>query len=172
MEYNGPLTKFGIKCINAPGMGEKLAPLYNISSVVVIPPNATIYETCGHTGCNSDVEYPDDLTEEILLAFQNVENALKAAGVEDGWKAVYKMNTYHLHNLVDHEAGLDAALKKYLGDNRPAWCGVAVAALAAPARIEITVAAAVPNRGMHALPRHLALLYTVERLTFFLYRLI
>ncbi|TVY29199.1 hypothetical protein LHYA1_G002720 [Lachnellula hyalina] len=142
-EYTGPLTSLGLRYINAPGIGEKLSPLYNISSVIVIPPTATVYETCGHTGCNIDIEYPEGLREEILLAFKNVENALLAAGVKQGWQAVYKMTTYHVGPIEEHSAGLDEAIGHYLGANRPAWCGVCVASLTGPARLEITVSAAV-----------------------------
>jgi enamine deaminase RidA (YjgF/YER057c/UK114 family) len=142
MEYQGPLTKLGLKCINSPGLGEKLGALFGISSVVVIPPNATLFETCGHTGCSIDIEYPTSLKEEILQAFQNVENALLAAGVPGGWQAVYKMTTYHVGSLDAAGEGLEAAMAKYLGNNRPAWCGVVVAGLTGPARLEITVSAA------------------------------
>lgn len=145
MEYKGPLTKLGLKCINTPGLGEKLSPLYGISSVIVIPPNATLFETAGHTGCDIDIAYPDSLKDEILQAFQNVENALLAAGVPGGWQAVYKMTTYHAGSLDDAGEGLEAAMAKYLGDNRPAWCGVSVTGLSGPARIEITVSAAKGN---------------------------
>lgn len=142
MEYKGPLTKVGLKCINAPGIGEKLSPIYGISSVISIPPNATIFETCGHTGCDIDLKYPESLKDEISQAFQNVEDALLASGVPGGWQAVYKMVSYHVGSLDEAGEGLELALKKYMGDNRPAWAAVQVVGLSGPARIEIMVSAA------------------------------
>lgn len=142
-EYKSPLNKVGLKCINAPGLGEKISASYGVSSVIVIPPGATTYETCGHTGCNIDIEYPTDVTEEIVQAFQNVENALVEAGVKEGWQAVYRMTTYHVGRIEEQEAGLEKAMGKFLGENRPAWVGVSVSTLSGPARIEITVTAAV-----------------------------
>lgn len=132
MEYNGPLKKHGLRCTNTPGCGAKLSPANGISSIIAVPPNCTLYETSAHVGVNANLEYPKDIKDEILLACQNVEDYLKTADVEDGWKAVYRMTTYHLGNLTDCEEGLEAALQKYLGDNRPAWAGVGVAALLKP----------------------------------------
>lgn len=143
MEYKGTLGPYGIKNINAPGLGEKLSDLVHISSAVVIPANTTTVITSGQTGYTQDMVYPSDLKEQILLAFHNVEDALKAAGVSGGWKAVYQMTTYHAGGLTDEVSeGLELAVEKYFQGNRPAWSGIGVEALYGGAKIEITVSAA------------------------------
>jgi enamine deaminase RidA (YjgF/YER057c/UK114 family) len=146
MEYKGTLGQFGIKNINAPGLGERLSDLLHISSAVIIPAATTTVMTSGHTGYTQDMEYPSDIMEQILLAFHNVEDALIAAGVKEGWKAVYQMTTYHAGGLTDEVSeGLDAAVEKYFQGNRPAWTGIGVDSLYGGAKIEITVSAALKN---------------------------
>lgn len=146
MEYKGTLGRFDIKNINAPGLGERLSDLLHLSSAVIIPANTTTVMTSGHTGFTQDMEYPSDVKEQILLAFHNVEDALIAAGVEGGWKAVYQMTSYHAGGLTDEVSeGLDAAVEKYFQGNRPAWTAIGVDSLYGGARIEITVSAALKN---------------------------
>lgn len=145
MEYKSPLNKYGLTCINTPGLGEKISSLFGVTSIIKIPPGATTFETCGHTGCDIDLNYPSSLGEEVLLAFENVDKTLKAAGVEDGWQAVYKMTSYHVGKIDDAGDALEKAMSKYLGDNRPAWCGISVVALSGTARMEITVSAAISS---------------------------
>ncbi|KAF2811624.1 uncharacterized protein BDZ99DRAFT_461636 [Mytilinidion resinicola] len=52
------------------------------------------------------------------------------------------MTSYHVGNIEEAGEGLEAAMAKYLKDNRPACCGVSVTGLSGPARIEITGSAA------------------------------
>ena len=40
-------------------------------------------------------EIPSDLLEEIDQAFSNVQLAFQDAGVREGWKGVYRVNSYH-----------------------------------------------------------------------------
>jgi len=146
-EYTSPLNKHGLRCFNAPGIGEVFGAAYHISSCISIPPTSNIYETCGITGFKSEkLDYPSDLTEEITKAFQNVEDALKAGGVEDGWKAVYKMTSYHVGDMESHEKALEEVVGKYFGENRPAWAGVRVVELSGGARIELVVSAVGPAK--------------------------
>jgi enamine deaminase RidA (YjgF/YER057c/UK114 family) len=143
MEYKGTLGAFGIKNINAPGLGERLSDLLHISSAVVVPAHTATVVTSGQTGYTQDMVYPSDTKEQILLAFHNVEEALRAAGVQEGWKAVYQMTTYHANGLTDEVSeALDAAVAKYFGGNRPAWTGIEVKSLYGGAIIEIAVSAA------------------------------
>lgn len=142
-EYKSPLNTFGIKSFNSPGLGEKLSNLLHISSAVVIPANTRTVVTSGTTGYDENMTYPKDLTEEILLAFANVEVALKAAGVKDGFRSVYQMTSYHVTDFGDADMeALDKAVGKYFGTNRPAWAGIGIASLYGGARIEITAWAA------------------------------
>lgn len=89
---------------------------------------------------------PEDLTEQVLQCFQNVEDSLAAAGVKDGFQSVYQMTSYHVGGLdATLDAALETATKKYFKKNRFAWAGVGVEALYDGAKIEITAYAALPN---------------------------
>lgn len=86
-----------------------------------------------------------DLLEEIDQAFANVELALKDAGVKDGWKSVYRFNSYHVHFDGDQERVLTKMVEnmnKYMPDHAAIWTCVGVTCLALPEmRIEIEVVA-------------------------------
>lgn len=140
-EYKGPLTALGLRTVNSPGLGSKLSSLLHISSAVIIPPNTTTVVTSGTTGYKSDMTYPSSISEEIELCFKNIEDALHAAGVKDGFKAVYSMKSFHVGSLDDEEMmeALDKTVGKYFQGNRPAWAGVGVASLYGGARIEVMV---------------------------------
>ncbi|OIW35097.1 endoribonuclease l-psp [Coniochaeta ligniaria NRRL 30616] len=144
MEYNGGLDKYGLKAINSPGLGEKLGELLGLSGAVIIPANTATVRISGTTGLTEDMQLPASATEQIMLAFQNVEDTLVAAGVQDGWRAVYDLTTYHTGSLDDPEVGsaLEAAFEKYLHGNKPTWAAIGVANLYQGARIEIRVTAA------------------------------
>lgn len=145
MEYKGSLEKVGVKTINSPGLGEKLSDLLHISSAVVVPASSKIVITSGTTGYNANMEYPTDLNEQVLLAFENTEQALVAAGVKDGFRSVHQLTTYHAGGLGDDAmAAVDAAVHKYFGTNRPAWAGIGIEALFGGARIEIVATASIP----------------------------
>ncbi|EPE03500.1 endoribonuclease l-psp [Ophiostoma piceae UAMH 11346] len=143
MEYKGGLDKYGLKAINSPGLGEKLGELLGLSGAVIIPANTATVRISGTTGLTKDMQMPESAMEEILLAFQNVEDTLVAAGVKDGWRAVYDLTTYHSGSLEDPEVGsaLEAAFEKYCHGNKPTWAGVGVTNLYHGARIEIRVTA-------------------------------
>jgi len=141
MEYPSPLSGHGLKFINSAGVGEKIASTYGVTGAIIIPSGTATVETCGQIGCNENLEYPTDLTEEVLLAFENAEKTLHAAGVKDGWQAVYKMTSYHVGDIDDYWGALEVAVEKYLGSHRPAWTGVGVVKLAGKTRIEIAVTA-------------------------------
>ena len=140
-EYISPLNAHGLRCVNSSGLGEKLSTLLHISGAIVIPPNASTVVTSGQTGYSADMTYPSDLIEEVLNAFQNVVDQLLAAGVEDGFKSVFRMTSYHTEMGDAMLEALDVATGKYFGKNRPAWAGVGISELYGGARIEITVTA-------------------------------
>ena len=92
-------------------------------------------------------EIPSDLLEEIDQAFSNVQLAFQDAGVKEGWKGVFRVNSYHaefekeevrekvLGRLVEN-------LKKYCPEHAPIWTCVGVAALGLPGmRVEIEAVA-------------------------------
>lgn len=145
-EYESPLNTHGLRCVNSPGLGEKLSSLLHISGAIVIPPNASTAVTSGQTGYSADMTYPSDLKEEVMNAFQNVEDQLLAADVEDGFRSVYRMTTYHTEMGDAMTKALEAATEKYFGKNRPAWAGVGVTELYGGARIEITAMAVLASK--------------------------
>ena len=145
-EYPSPLNTHGLRCVNSPGLGEKLSGLLHISGAIIIPPNASTVVTSGQTGYSADMTYPSDLKEEVMNAFQNVEDQLLAAGIEDGFKSVYRMTSYHTDMSDAMLEALDVATEKYFGKNRPAWAGVGTTELYGGARIEITVMAILPAK--------------------------
>lgn len=90
-------------------------------------------------------EVKSDLLEEIDQAFSNVELALKDAGIEDGWKSVFRVTSYHTGFDGDQErvfGKMVASFEKYMPGHEPIWTCVGVTALALPQmRIEIEVVA-------------------------------
>lgn len=90
-------------------------------------------------------EVKSDLLEEIDQAFSNVELALKDAGIEDGWKSVFRVTSYHAGFDGDQErvfGKMVANFDKYMSGHAPIWTCVGVTALALPQmRIEIEVVA-------------------------------
>lgn len=140
-EYASPLNDYGLRCVNSSGLAERLSSLLHISGAIIIPPNSSTVVTSGQTGYSADMTYPSDLKEEVMNAFQSVEDQLLAAGVDGGFKCVYRMTSYHTGMGDDMMEALDAATGKYFGENRPAWAGVGVSELYGRARIEITAMA-------------------------------
>jgi len=145
-EYESPLNAHGLRCVNSPDLGEKISSLLHISGAIIIPPNASTVVTSGQTGYSANMTYPSDLKEEVMNAFQNVEDQLLAADVEDGFRSVYRMTTYHTEMGDAMMEALDAATEKYFGKNRPAWAGVGVTELYGGARIEITAMAVLDSK--------------------------
>ena len=143
-DYSSPLNAFGLRCVNSSGLGENLSSLLHISGAIVIPPNASTVVTAGTVGYSADMTFPSGFKEEVMNAFQNVEDALTAAGVKEGFRSVYRMTTYHTDMGDAMMEALDAATGKYFGKNRPAWAGVGVTQLYGGARIEITAMAILP----------------------------
>lgn len=145
-EYKSPLNAYGLKVINTPGLGEKLSDLLHISSAIIVPGSTATVITSGQTGYNANMQYPSDLGEEIMNAFQSIEDSLIAAGAKDGFRAVFRMTSYHTSMGDDVMEALDKAAGKFFGANRPAWAGVGVAELYGGARIEIAVEAALSGQ--------------------------
>lgn len=63
---------------------------------------------------------------QIEQAFKNVDLALKTAGVKEGWKAVYRINSFHIpfSPEVIEKMGEQTAL--WMPDHRPIWTAVEV----------------------------------------------
>ncbi|CDK27998.1 unnamed protein product [Kuraishia capsulata CBS 1993] len=138
------LSKFGLKPSNPPGILGDSAADYNLSQAVFIPAGKGTVETSGQVGFDEEGNIPSDLKTEIFNAFKNVDTVLKNAGVVDGFKSVYHINTYHTIFTEESASHIAAAVEHYLGDEKPTWTGVKISELAEKsAHLEIEVRAVV-----------------------------
>lgn len=131
----------GLRSFNPPGFLNALANDLQASQAVTIPPSVTLVVTSGQCGFREDGSIPEDIHEQVGLAFSNAERTLKIAGVLQGWKNVYQMTCFYV-NLDD---ALIAAIKenksKWLGTNRPTLTGVTVKDLYMGLRFEMILSA-------------------------------
>ncbi|GAA5901140.1 hypothetical protein JCM6882_006128 [Rhodosporidiobolus microsporus] len=137
-----------------PGAGEELSNLLNYSQAVSIPASATFIKVAGQGGwsASSFSDIPPSAAEQVKNAFDNVERALKAAGVEralkaagveGGWGAVHQMRSYSV-DLAGTVDLIAAETRKRCVDHRPTWTAVGVSALASQEMlVEIEVEAVV-----------------------------
>ncbi|WP_112139095.1 Rid family hydrolase [Glycomyces dulcitolivorans] len=127
-----------------PGFGEKLHDLLGYSQAVRIGDRV---EISGQGGWNDDIEFPEDLDEEIARAFDNVERTLATAGAT--WADVVEVDSYHLPDDAAYigerpTRAMAEQFRKRMGDRAPIWTQIGVAALGAPGmRVEIRVTAIV-----------------------------
>lgn len=127
-----------------PGFGEKLHDLLGYSQAVRIGDRV---EISGQGGWNDDIEFPEDLDEEIARAFDNVERTLATAGAT--WADVVEVDSYHLPDDPAYigerpTRAMAEQFRKRMGDRAPIWTQIGVAALGAPGmRVEIRVTAIV-----------------------------
>ncbi|WP_374209833.1 Rid family hydrolase [Glycomyces sp. TRM65418] len=125
-----------------PGFGEKLYDLLGYSQAVRIGDRV---EISGQGGWNDDIEFPEDLEEEIVRAFDNVERTLAAAGAT--WRDVVHVNSYHLPEdpefIGERPTRVMAEqFRRRMGGRAPVWTQTGVAALGARGmRVEIRVTA-------------------------------
>lgn len=129
----------GVRAFNPFGHLASLADELHLSQAVVLPPNIHLVVTSGQCGFRDDFSLPEDITEQVMLAFENAEKTLKAAGVIDGWKSVYQLTTYAPELTEEWSKAITAAKGKYLGTNRPTWTGVTVPSLYGGAILEMTI---------------------------------
>ena len=89
------LSPYGLKFRNS-ASGEASANKFHMSNVTIIPESSRRIIVGGRAGAKNGV-VPKDLAEEIDQAFQNVEDSLKAAGLDkDPWEYVYKESYYDI----------------------------------------------------------------------------
>lgn len=125
-----------------PGFGEKLHGLLGYSQAVRLGDRV---EISGQGGWNDDIEFPEDLEEEIVQAFDNVERTLAEAGAS--WRDVVHLNSYHVPDDPEFIGErptrvMSEQIRKRMGDRAPIWTQTGVAALGAPGmRVEIRVTA-------------------------------
>lgn len=103
----------------------------------------------GQGGWDDEVQFPADLTDEIVRAFDNVEKVLNTAGAT--WRDVVAVDSFHVPAAPDeigddHTRVMTEQMRARMGDDRaPVWTEIGVAALGAVGmRVEIKVTAVVP----------------------------
>jgi enamine deaminase RidA (YjgF/YER057c/UK114 family) len=129
----------GVRSFSTPGFLAKLGDDLGLSQAVVIPPNVSLVVTSGHIGFKEDLSIPENLQEQLALAFEHAEKSLKSAGVTDGWKSVYQMTTYAPSIDEEWELIMLKLKDKYMGKIRPAWTGIVVPSLYGGAKLEMTL---------------------------------
>jgi enamine deaminase RidA (YjgF/YER057c/UK114 family) len=106
-------------------------------------------EISGQGGWNDQFEFPADLREEIVAAFDNVERTLATAGAT--WRDVISVDSFHVTEdpaqIGDaHNSVMVEQFRERMGDRAPIWTEIAVPVLgAANMRIEIKVSAIVAS---------------------------
>lgn len=127
-----------------PGYGDTLLNLLHYKQAVRIGDRI---ETSGQGGWDDEIRFPEDLEEEIVRAFDNVERTLATAGAT--WRDVVAVNSYHIPTAPDtigddHTRVMVEQFRKRMGDRSPIWTQIGVPALGAPnMRVEIRVTAVV-----------------------------
>ncbi|KAB5578748.1 Endoribonuclease L-PSP/chorismate mutase-like protein [Coniochaeta sp. 2T2.1] len=131
IEYTqAPISKHGVRYFNAPGPPQQLADMGHLSNAAVVPASAKIVHIVGQLPWDENGEVPTDMREQIRQCFRNTEIALKAAGVQEGWDAVFSATAYLATLEGDSEEELSKVMgetmKEFFGDNRPLLTGIMV----------------------------------------------
>lgn len=131
-----------------PGAGEKLHGMLHYSQAVRM---GNTVEISGQGGWDDDIVIAENLDDEIVRAFDNVERVLRAAGAT--WRDVVHVNSYH--KVADgadtigpeHNDVMAAQFRKRMGDRSPIWTQTGVTVLGAPdMHVEIRVRAVIRDR--------------------------
>lgn len=98
-------------------------------------------ETSGQGGWDDTFQIPESLSDEIALAFQNLDRTLAQAGA--GWEHVIHVNSYHVGGFPPEvNEQMVKWYRHYMPNQAPIWTELGVQALGLPAmRIEIRVTA-------------------------------
>ncbi|WP_245605802.1 Rid family hydrolase [Promicromonospora kroppenstedtii] len=125
-----------------PGYGDRQLARMGYSQAIRIGDRV---ETSGQGGWDDDLDFPADLEDEIVQAFDNVERTLLTAGAT--WRDVVHVNSYHVPETPGfigetHNRVMVEQLRARTGDRAPIWTETGVPALGAPGmRVEIRVTA-------------------------------
>jgi enamine deaminase RidA (YjgF/YER057c/UK114 family) len=119
------------------------AAFYEVSGVPAAVRVGNTVRLSGHTGENSDAEFPPDPQDQMRGTFQNIALTLAEAGC--GWKDVVELTSYHV-GLRAHfpEIAFEVA-SEFLEKPYPAWTAVGVTELYdLEALVEISCIAIIP----------------------------
>lgn len=119
-----------------PGLGETNSNAYHYSQSLRL--GSTI-RCSGQGGFNDSGEAIADMREQLKVAFQNVEKALRDAGGE-GWNQVISMRSYHIDLDASFETMVEV-MKEFMPNHRPVWVAVGVAKLGEGMYVELEVEA-------------------------------
>jgi len=129
-----------------PGYGEIFRTRVHDSQAVRV---GNVVHLSGQGGWDDEIRFPEDLGEEIVRAFDNVERTLALAGAT--WRDVVAVDSFHVPTRPDeigdeHTTVMAEQLRLRMGDRAPVWTEIGVAALGAVGmRVEIRVTAVVPG---------------------------
>lgn len=127
-----------------PGYGDTLRDDLHYEQAVRID---DVVHISGQGGWDDEFTFPQDLEEEIVRAFDNVERTLTQAGAS--WPDVVTVDSFHVPSATDqigdeHTAVMVQQLHHRMGDRGPVWTQIGVVALGAVGmRVEIRVTAIV-----------------------------
>jgi enamine deaminase RidA (YjgF/YER057c/UK114 family) len=129
-----------------PGYGETLLANMRYSQAVRMGDHI---EISGQGGWDDHFNFPTDIADEIVAAFDNVERTLATAGAT--WRDVVSVNSYHVAETNvsigdEHNQVMVEQFRKHMGERAPIWTQIGVATLGAPKmRVEIRVTAVVAH---------------------------
>lgn len=129
-----------------PGYGETLLANMRYSQAVRMGDHI---EISGQGGWDDHFNFPTDLADEIVAAFDNVERTLATAGAT--WRDVISVNSYHVAETnvsIGDEPNrvMVEEFRKRMGERAPIWTQIGVVTLGAPKmRVEIRVTAVVAH---------------------------
>lgn len=124
-----------------PGYGDALRAQLHYSQAVRVGDRV---ESSGQGGWDDELNIPEAVEDEILLAFVNVERTLAAAGA--AWEDVISINSYHVVDSSDsfaiHNRVMVEQFRARMKGRAPIWTQTATPVLGLPTmRVEIRVTA-------------------------------
>lgn len=128
-----------------PGYGDVLKAQLHYSQAVRVGGRV---ETSGQGGWDDELNIPESVEDEILLAFVNVERTLSAAGA--GWGDVFSVHSYHVvdspESFAEHNRVMVGQFRTRVKEQAPIWTQTATPVLGLPTmRVEIRVTAFVEH---------------------------
>lgn len=129
-----------------PGYGDVMRAELHYSQAVRVGDRV---ETSGQGGWDDELTVPEDLGDEIALAFANVERTLATAGAT--WADVVGVESYHVVDSAEsftvHNRVMVEQFRTRMKDRAPIWTQTATPALGlSTMRVEIRVTAIVGHR--------------------------
>lgn len=126
-----------------PGYGDVLRSQLHYSQAVRVGDRV---DTSGQGGWDDELNIPETVEDEIVLAFANLERTLGTAGAT--WADVVSVESYHVLDSADswdvHNRLMVEQFRSRMKDRAPIWTQSATPALGIPTmRVEIRVTAIV-----------------------------